>query len=77
MAKAPQPTCRAYCHFGPVAQLHQGVEGGLDDVVGVGRTQALGEYVLHPTEVITARTAPPAITPVPSGAGFNSTCPAP
>jgi len=28
-----------------------------------------------PTEVITARTAPPAITPVPSGAGFNSTCP--
>src|SRR4051812_26512446 len=30
-----------------------------------------------PAEVITARTAPPAITPVPSGAGFSSTCPAP
>src|SRR6266567_6511313 len=30
-----------------------------------------------PTEVITARTAPPAITPVPSGAGFSSTMPDP
>src|SRR6267154_6452573 len=30
-----------------------------------------------PTDVITARTAPPAITPVPSGAGFNSTFPDP
>src|SRR5579864_4414228 len=30
-----------------------------------------------PTEVITARTAPPAITPVPSGAGFSSTRPEP
>src|SRR5271163_2586676 len=30
-----------------------------------------------PAEVITARTAPPAITPVPSGAGFNSTMPEP
>src|ERR1700760_191462 len=30
-----------------------------------------------PAEVITARTAPPAITPVPSGAGFSSTCPEP
>src|SRR6516164_3378635 len=30
-----------------------------------------------PAEVITARTAPPAITPVPSGAGFNITLPAP
>src|SRR5215469_730453 len=28
-----------------------------------------------PAEVITARTAPPAITPVPSGAGFSSTIP--
>src|SRR6202521_5471801 len=30
-----------------------------------------------PADVITARTAPPAITPVPSGAGFNSTLPEP
>src|SRR5215469_9499787 len=30
-----------------------------------------------PAEVITERTAPPAITPVPSGAGFNITLPAP
>src|SRR5579863_2731457 len=30
-----------------------------------------------PAEVITARTAPPAITPVPSGAGFSSTWPEP
>src|SRR5215472_13824588 len=30
-----------------------------------------------PAEVITARTAPPAITPVPSGAGFSSTIPDP
>src|SRR5271166_726162 len=30
-----------------------------------------------PTDVITARTAPPAITPVPSGAGFSSTIPEP
>src|SRR5579864_7987849 len=30
-----------------------------------------------PAEVITARTAPPAITPVPSGAGFSSTMPEP
>src|SRR3984893_3194439 len=30
-----------------------------------------------PAEVITARTAPPAITPVPSGAGFSSTMPDP
>src|SRR5580692_2541510 len=30
-----------------------------------------------PADVITARTAPPAITPVPSGAGFNSTMPEP
>src|SRR5271157_5623803 len=30
-----------------------------------------------PAEVITARTAPPAITPVPSGAGFSITMPAP
>src|SRR5208282_2617731 len=30
-----------------------------------------------PAEVITARTAPPAITPVPSGAGFSMTMPAP
>src|ERR1700722_15380377 len=30
-----------------------------------------------PTEVITARTGPPAITPVPSGAGFNNTRPLP
>src|ERR1041385_7120716 len=30
-----------------------------------------------PTEVITARTAPPAITPVPSGAGLSSTRPDP
>src|SRR5205823_5540682 len=30
-----------------------------------------------PAEVITARTAPPAITPVPSGAGFRRTCPEP
>src|SRR5579883_2422535 len=30
-----------------------------------------------PTEVMTARTAPPAITPVPSGAGFSSTWPEP
>src|SRR5208337_2216306 len=30
-----------------------------------------------PAEVITARTAPPAITPVPSGAGFSSTIPEP
>src|ERR1700679_1148976 len=30
-----------------------------------------------PTEVIIARTAPPAITPVPSGAGFSKTCPDP
>src|SRR3974390_3148179 len=30
-----------------------------------------------PAEVITARTAPPAITPVPSGAGFSITRPAP
>src|SRR5271166_6123829 len=30
-----------------------------------------------PAEVITARTAPPAMTPVPSGAGFNSTMPEP
>src|SRR6185369_13672381 len=30
-----------------------------------------------PAEVMTARTAPPAITPVPSGAGFSSTCPEP
>src|SRR5579872_3248729 len=30
-----------------------------------------------PAEVITARTAPPAITPVPSGAGLSRTLPAP
>src|ERR1035438_6542942 len=30
-----------------------------------------------PADVITARTAPPAITPVPSGAGFSSTMPEP
>src|ERR1700681_2773946 len=30
-----------------------------------------------PTEVITARTAPPAITPVPSGAGLSNTRPEP
>src|SRR5438445_6476117 len=30
-----------------------------------------------PAEVMTARTAPPAITPVPSGAGFRSTLPEP
>src|ERR1035438_1711214 len=30
-----------------------------------------------PAHVITARTAPPAITPVPSGAGFSSTMPEP
>src|SRR5207248_4456454 len=30
-----------------------------------------------PAEVITARTAPPAITPVPSGAGFSKTMPEP
>src|ERR1700722_12589597 len=30
-----------------------------------------------PAEVITARTAPPAITPVPSGAGFSNTLPEP
>src|ERR1700675_2894021 len=30
-----------------------------------------------PADVITARTAPPAITPVPSGAGFSSTIPEP
>src|SRR5580704_15109444 len=30
-----------------------------------------------PTAVITARTGPPAITPVPSGAGFSSTSPLP
>src|SRR6266849_5871908 len=30
-----------------------------------------------PAEVITARTAPPAITPVPSGAGLSSTIPEP
>src|ERR1700687_5042542 len=30
-----------------------------------------------PAEVITARTAPPAITPVPSGAGFSNTMPEP
>src|SRR4051794_11388176 len=30
-----------------------------------------------PAEVITARTAPPAITPVPSGAGLSSTWPEP
>src|SRR5437868_7929822 len=30
-----------------------------------------------PTEVMTARTAPPAITPVPSGAGLSSTMPEP
>src|SRR5579884_3282809 len=30
-----------------------------------------------PAEVMTARTAPPAMTPVPSGAGFSSTIPEP
>src|SRR5579863_4785321 len=30
-----------------------------------------------PAEVMTARTAPPAMTPVPSGAGFSSTLPEP
>src|SRR5271166_584452 len=30
-----------------------------------------------PAEVMTARTAPPAMTPVPSGAGFSITLPAP
>src|SRR5947209_15791839 len=30
-----------------------------------------------PADVMTARTAPPAMTPVPSGAGLSSTCPEP
>src|SRR5208283_4325911 len=44
---------------------------------GLGEPRLLVSTFCTPTEVITARTAPPAITPVPSGAGFSSTCPDP
>src|ERR1700680_1987402 len=33
--------------FGLVAKLDESVEGGLDDVVRVRRTEALSEHVLH------------------------------
>src|SRR5258707_5735433 len=33
--------------FGLVAKMDESVEGGLDDVVRVRRTEALGEHVLH------------------------------
>src|SRR5580692_2828547 len=44
---------------------------------GFGEPRLLVSTFCTPTEVMTARTAPPAITPVPSGAGFSSTCPEP
>src|SRR5271163_4927779 len=44
---------------------------------GLALPRLLVSTFCTPAEVITARTAPPAITPVPSGAGFNSTCPDP
>src|ERR1700733_13052240 len=44
---------------------------------GFGEPMLLVSTFCTPTEVITARTAPPAITPVPSGAGFNSPWPEP
>src|SRR5271165_1523365 len=37
---------------------------------GLAEPRLLVRMFCTPTEVITARTAPPAITPVPSGAGF-------
>jgi hypothetical protein len=44
---------------------------------GLGEPRLLVSTFCTPAEVITARTAPPAITPVPSGAGFSSTWPEP
>src|SRR5665213_789091 len=44
---------------------------------GLAEPRLLVSTFCTPAEVITARTAPPAITPVPSGAGFNSTWPEP
>ena len=46
----------------------QGVDRGLDQVDRVGRAEALGEDVVDAAASQTARTAAPAITPVP-GAG--------
>src|SRR5271169_3471382 len=44
---------------------------------GLAEPRLLVSTFCTPAEVITARTAPPAITPVPSGAGLSSTWPEP
>ena len=49
------------------------LEGGLDHVVRVSRPVAFREMFLIPAISTTARTAPPAITPVPSKAGLMKT----
>src|SRR5580704_15514868 len=49
----------------------------LTTLCGLAEPRLLVRMFCTPTEVMTARTAPPAMTPVPSGAGFNSTWPDP
>jgi len=63
MIRAPRRFAAHGGYIGPVAQLHQGVERGLDDVMGLAVPRLLVSTFCTPHEVITARTAPPAITP--------------
>ena len=53
------------------------VHGRAHDVDRVVGPQALGEHVSDPAASRTARTGPPAITPVPGDAGRSNTRPAP
>ena len=57
-----------------VAQSAQGINVALITLCGLAVPIDLVSTFCTPAEVMTARTAPPAITPVPSGAGFSSTC---
>src|ERR1700753_2757034 len=52
-------------------------KGALITLCGFAVPRLLVSTFCTPAEVMTARTAPPAITPVPSGAGFSSTWPDP